>query len=154
MEELVNDAADGILVSRDGGSRDDHAVPAVNLNLLVFCKRHPVQRGHCFALTACGYNHRTVFRLGFDLFQIHQDALRNVHIPQDHGCPKDIFHAASRHGYLAVILGRNIDNLLQAMDIGGKRGDDNPLVAVQKQLVKALPHLALRRGMSRSLHVG
>ena len=49
---------------------------------------------------------------------------------------------------------RNVDDLLDAVHIGGKGRDDDALVAAGKQLFKALSHPALRLGMSRALYVG
>ena len=69
--------------------------------------------------------------------------LGNVEIAEDACNTEDIFHASAGDTDLALILRRNIDYLLQSVDIRRKGRDNNTLVAVFKQHVKGLADLAL-----------
>ena len=130
LEQLVNDAADRDLIARNGRGRDDDAVAGVDRDLLVLRKCHTVQCRHGFALTAGADNDGLAARQAADLRHVHHDAVRDIHVAELRCHAHDIFHAAAGDADLALILCRHVDDLLQAVDIGRERRDDDALIAV------------------------
>ena len=153
LKQLVNDAADRDLVARNGRGRDDDAVAGVDRDLFVLGKRHTVQRRHRLTLAAGADDNGLAARQAADLRHVHHDAVRNVHIAELRRNAHDVFHAAAGDADLALILCRHVDNLLQAMDIGRKRRDDDALVTVLKELIKAVDHARFRGAVAGTLHV-
>ena len=89
-----------------------------------------------------------------DVVEIHQHALGDVHVTQHHGDAQDVFHAAPGDRHLAPVLDRNVDDLLQAVHVGGEGRDDDALVTAEEELVKAHADAAFRLGVAGTLHIG
>ena len=153
LEQLVDDAADRDLVARNGRGRDDDTVACVYRDLLVLGERHAVQCRHRLALTAGADDDGLAARQTADLRHVHHDAVRNVHIAELRCHAHNIFHAAAGDADLALILCRHVDDLLQAVDIGREGRDNDALIAVFEQLVKAVDHARLRGTVAGPLHV-
>ena len=116
---------------------------------------HTAQRAQGFALTAGSHQHHLLRRVLVQLVYADQGALRDVHIAQflRHGGVVD--HAASAEGHLAAILHGQINDLLHAVDVGGKGRNDDALVAgAGKQAAHTGSHLLLGGGKARALRVG
>ena len=154
VEKLVHHTADHILVAGNGGGGDNDPVSRVDTHLFMLGECHAVKGGHGLTLAAGGDDDHLVFGELVDMLDIHHHIFRDIHIAKHSGNPEHIFHAAPGYGHLAVIFCRHVHDLLEPVDIGGKGGDDDALIAAHEQLVEALPHLALRVGMSRLFHVG
>ena len=115
---------------------------------------HAVKRAHRLALASRG-NQRYLFGLElFDLADIDQRSLRNVHISEPRRNVDDIQHTASRYGDLSTVAVRAVDDLLYAVNVGGKGGDDNALITAAENVFKRTSDRALGHGISGALGVG
>ena len=116
---------------------------------------HAAQRAQRLALTAGGHQHHLLGRILIDLVDADEGALRDVHIAQllRHGRVVD--HAAATEGHLAAILHGEVDDLLDAVDVRRKGGDDDALVLRPgKEIADAGSHLLLGGGKAGLLSVG
>ena len=152
-EELVDDTRDGVLVAGDGARRDDDAVAGADLDLLVLGKCHAVQGGHLLALRAGGDDDLLFQRHRLDLVDVDHGVFRRLHVAEVHGDFCHVFHAAARDGDLAPALRRGVHDLLNAVDVGGERRDDDALLAALEQAVEGPAHRALTHRVARALDV-
>ena len=152
-EELVDDTRDGVLVAGDGARRDDDAVAGADLDLLVLGERHAVQGGHLLALRAGGDDDLLFQRHRLDLVDVDHGVFRRLHVAEVHGDFCHVFHAAARDGDLAPALRRGVHDLLDAVDVGGERRDDDALFAALEQAVKGPAHRALAHRIAWALDV-
>ena len=141
-------------VAGDGRGRDDDPVAGLDLHLLVAGEGHAVEGGHILALGAGGDDDDLVLGQVLDGTDVHQRPGGDLQVTQLHGDLQHVFHAPAGDGHLAAILVGHIDKVLQPVGVGGKGGDDDPLVAVLELPVKALCHLSLRGGVAGPLHIG
>ena len=153
VEQLIDNAAYHILIAGNSGCGDDNTVARIDIYLLMLGKSHAVERGHRLALTAGGYDDGLIARQLVYLVDVHHDVLRDIHISENGSDVQDVLHAAPGYADLAVILCRDVYDLLQAVYVRSEGRDDYALVAAHEELVKALADLALRRGMTRLLNV-
>ena len=152
--ELVDDAGDRLLIAGDGGGRDDDPVAVLDVDLLVAGEGHAVQGGHVLALGAGGDHHHLVLRQGFDLGQVHQGVLRRLDVVQIHGDLDHVLHAAAGDGHLAAVAVGGLEHRLEPVQVGGKGGEDDPLVAILELPVEVVRHAHFRGGVALPLHVG
>ena len=152
-EELVDDARDGVLVAGDGARRNDDAVAGADLDLLVLGERHAVQGGHLLALRAGGDDDLLVKRHRLDLVDVDHGVFRRLHVAEVGRDLCDVFHAAARNGDLAPALRRGVHDLLDAVDVGGERRDDDALLAALEEAVEGPSHGALAHRVARALNV-
>ena len=81
----------------------------------------------------------------FSSSTLDESALRDVHIAQLLGHGRVVDHAAAAEGHLAAILHSQINDLLHAVDVGGKGRNDDALVpGAGKQAAHTGSHLLLR----------
>ena len=153
-KQLVDDPAHRHLVAGDGGGGDNHLVPGAHLHLLVSGEGHAVQSAHFLALGAGGDDDLLVFRQALDLVDVHQGVLGHLHIAQLRGHPHNVLHGPACDGYLAPVGGGGVQYLLDAVDVGGEGGDDNPLLAALELTHEGLAHRPLAEGVAGALHVG
>ena len=152
-EQLVDDARDGVLIAGNGGSRDDDAVAGADLDLLVLGKRHAVERAHLLALRAGGHDDLLIERERLDLVDVCHGVLGQLHVAEIDRDLGDIFHAAARDGDLAADRRRRVDDLLDAVDVGGEGRDDDALLAAGKEPVEGLADHALAHRVAGALDV-
>ena len=125
-----------------------------HLHLLVGGEGHAVQGAHLLALGAGGDNDLFVFRQALDFIDVHQGVLGNLHIAQLCGHPHDVLHGPARDGHLPPVGGGGVQHLLDAVDVGGEGGDDDPLLAALELAHEGLAHGPFAEGVARALHVG
>ena len=152
-EQLVDDTGNGVFVAGDRGSGNDDAVSRTDLDLLVLGKRHAVERGHLLALRAGRDDDLLVKRHGLDLVDVHDRVFGKLHVAEVGRHLGDIFHAASGDGDLASAFCRSVDDLLDAVDVGGEGRDDDALPAALKQAAEGPAHRALRHRIARTLDI-
>ena len=152
--ELVDDAADGVLVARDGRGRDDDPVPGANFHLPVGVEGHAGQGGHGLALTAGGDDAHLIVGQALDVVDIHQHPVGDAHITQFHRHLHSVLHAPAGDGDFPPVLGGHGDDLLNAVHIGGEGGDDDAALAPPEQGVEGGAHAALALGKAGALHIG
>ena len=116
-------------------------------------KRHAVQGGHLLALRAGGNDDLLFQRHRLDLVDIDHGVFRRLHVTEV-GCDlRHVFHAAARDGDLAPALRRRVHDLLDAVDVGSKRRDDDALLAALEETVECPPHRALAHRVAGALNV-
>ena len=152
--ELVDDVVDGVFVAGDGGGGEDDPVSGLDVHLLVGGEGDPGEGGHGLALAAGGDDAHLVLGQALDVVDVHQSALRDAHIAQLSGDLQGVLHAPAGDGHLPAVLGGHGDDLLDAVHIGGKGGDDDALVTAPEEGVKGGAHAPLALGVPRPLHVG
>ncbi len=128
--------------------------PGMDVHLPVGVEGHAGQGGHGLALAAGGDDAHLVLGQGLDVVQVHQHAVGDVHIAQLGGHLHGVLHAAAGDRHLAAIAGGHVDDLLDAVHVGGEGGDDDALLAAPEQGVKGGAHAALAAGIAGALHVG
>jgi hypothetical protein len=106
----------------------------VQLHVAVVVVGHPPQRRERLALTA-GRDHDDLL-VGEvpDLARLDEDPLRRVGDPEVGGDVEVLAHRAPDQRHLAVEPYRGIDHLLDAVDVGGEGGDDDPALAAGELL--------------------
>ena len=114
---------------------------------------HAVQGAHFLPLGAGGDDDLLLRGQVLQPVQIHHGALGHLHIPQLCGDLHNILHAAAGDGHLAPTGVGGVNNLLDAVDIAGKGGDDNALFAAGKLPDEGLAHGPLAHGVARALHI-
>ena len=155
QEQAVDDLGHALLVAGDGLGRDDDEVAGADPHLTVAAGSHAAQRAQRLTLTAGGHQHHLLRRILIDLVNADEGALRDVHIAQllRHGRVVD--HAAAAEGHLAAILHGEVDDLLDAVDVRRKGGDDDALVLRPgKEIADAGGYLLLGGGKAGLLGVG
>ena len=155
QQQTVDDLGHALLVAGDGICRNDNEITGAHPHLTVAAGRHAGKGAQGFALTAGGNEHYLLWGILVQLIHADEGALRDVHIAQllRHGGV--VHHAAAAEGHLAAILHSQIDDLLHAVDVGSKGGNDDPLVAgTGEQIAHACGHLLLGGGKARTLGVG
>ena len=115
---------------------------------------HAVQGAHLLPLAAGGHQDLLVQGHGLDLIDVHHCVLGQLHVAQLRGHPHDVLHAAARHRHLPPAGGGGVNDLLDAVDVGGEGGDDDALLASGEEPVEGLAHDGLAHGVAGALHVG
>jgi len=152
--QLVDDPGNGFFVAGNGRCGDDDPIAGGDVHLLVGGECHAVQCGHILTLGTGGDDDQLVLRNALNGVQVHNGALLHFQIAKLLGDLEHILHAAAGDGHLpAIALGRGND-ALNAVHIGGKGGDDDPLVAVAELPVQALGHHVFAGGIALALHIG
>ena len=77
-----------------------------------------------------------------------------MHIPEALGGGDDGQHAAAGERDLALVFDAVIDDLLDAVDVGGEGGDDDAFVTAAENVVEALADLAFAHGKAGAFGVG
>ncbi len=90
----------------------------------------------------------------FGLGHVDQGVFGDVHIAQLRADLDDVFHAPAGDGHFAAVFHGGVDGLLHAVDVGGKGGHDDALVAAGEQLVEGAADGALGLGVAGTLHIG
>ena len=153
--QLVDHAVDKLFVARNRSCGDDDKVIWGHLHLAVLAHCHAAQGGQRFALATGGNQHHLVKRQAVCHVDVHQNPARNLEVTQlDGGC-HHVDHAAPGNRDLFVVLDCIVDNLLDAVDVGGKGCNDDAAVACHlEQLIERFAHCALARGAARHFDVG
>ena len=152
--QFIDDVADGLFVAGDGGRRQNDPVAGLNLHLPVGRVGHAIQGRHILALGAGGHNDQLFLGDGFDLVDVHHGFGGQLHIAQLRGHLEDVLHTAAGKGNFSAILVGHGDQGLEPVGVGGKSGDDDSLIAVFEQPVKALGDHHFVGGVAAPFHVG
>ncbi len=152
--ELVDDVVHGIFVAGHGGGGDDDPVAGLDLHLPVGGKGDAEEGGHGLALAAGGDDADLVLGQGLDVVQVHEHALGDLCIAQLRGHLQGVFHAPAGDGDFSPVAGGHVDDLLDAVHVGGEGCDDDALLTAPEEGVEAVAHGPLRTGVAGALHVG
>ena len=127
-QKAVDHLGHGLFVAGDGAGRDNDKVSGTDLDGTVAGLRHTGQSGQRFTLAAGGDKDNLFRRVFVDLLDINQHIIRRMQIPQ---LPRHFGvgnHAAAIDGHLAAILNGQVNDLLDAVDVGSKGCHDNAAV--------------------------
>ena len=155
QQQTVDDLGHALLVAGNGICRNDNEVAGAHAHLTVAAGCHTGKGTQGFALAAGGNEHYLLRRILVQLIHADEGALRDVHIAQllSHGGIVD--HAAAAEGHLAAILHGEVDDLLDAVDVGREgRNDDALVLRPGKQAADTGGHLLLGGGEAGTLRVG
>ena len=146
LEEAVHHAVDVALVARDGVAGQDHGVVVAELDEPVLAAGQQGQRRHRLALRT-GRDHADLAgRVLVDVLDVDDRAGRDVHDPEVQAELHVLAHAHPERGDLAAALDGGVGDLLDAVQVAGEAGRDDPPVAVAGEQRRA----ARRRRSSRS----
>ena len=128
--------------------------PECSCDVAVVVVGHPPQRRERLALAA-GRDHDDLL-VGevLDLARLDEDARRRLGDPQVGGDVEVLAHRAADQGDLAVELDGGVDHLLDAVDVGGEGGDDDPPLALRELLQQGRADARLRRRHPGPVGVG
>ncbi len=115
---------------------------------------HPHQGTHGFPLTACGDDHKLIVGDTIALIDIHQHPIWNMQIPKFRGNVHYVHHATACNANPTLISLGCIDDLLNPVDVRGKRCHNNPLLSLPEDLIEGIAHCSLTHGEARPLCVG
>ncbi len=154
LGKLIDDASDQLLVAGNGGGGQHDQVGGTQRDLIMIPERHAVECRHRLALTARGDKRQLIRAVLADLGNVDQHASRHLHVAQLHGGGNDIDHAPPCDGDLAPVAGADVNDLLDAVDVGGECGNDDALLRVHGE--DHLQRLAcfFSEGYARALGVG
>ena len=130
LVDAVDRLVDRALVAGHRRGREDDRVAGVQLDVAVVVVGHPPQRRERLALAA-GRDHDDLL-VGevLDLARLDEEPLRRVGDPEVGGDVEVLAHRAADQRDPAVELHGGVDHLLDAVDVGGEGGDDDPALAV------------------------
>ena len=155
QKQAVHHLGDHLLIAGDGGGGDDDEVPRAHMHVAVAGRGHAGERAQRLALAAGGDEHDLLRRILVQLLDVDEHPFGSVQVSQLQGHLGVVGHAAAAHCHLAAVLHRQVDDLLDAVEVGGEGGDDDALfVRPAEQVRKALGHLLLGGGEAGALGVG
>ena len=154
LHQLVNDTADGLFVAGNGGCGNNNVIVRADGNLPVVGKRHSCQRGHRLALTARCDKHKLVCAVLIDKVKVNKHTVRHTQVAELTAYCNNIFKAAAGKRNLSAETFRNINYLLNTVDIRGKGGNDYPSVAgFSEKHFKRLSNLVFALGKARTFGI-
>ena len=114
----------------------------------------PGKDRHVLSLASGRYVNQLLIRIILGFIDLDQRILRNGKISQFRRDGDDILHAPSLHDHLSLVFICRIDDLLYAVHIRCKCGDDHPVIPVLiENVVKGLSHRALGRCKAFACHI-
>ena len=114
---------------------------------------HPAQCGHSLSLASGGDDADFLFRQGFNVIQIHQHAVRDIHIPQLGGDLHIILHAPPGHSHPPSVACRHINNLLEPVHVRREGRHNDTLRTPAEQRVKARTYAAFAACITGPVHI-
>ena len=151
--QAVDDAIDGVLVSGDQRGSKQDGVAHTDLDLVVPVG-HSRERGHRLTLGAGADEDDLVVRIVRQLLEVDHHARRHLEETELLSDAHVAQHRPADHGDLATVGVRRIENLLDAVDVGGEAGDDDPASRVAEYCLDRRRELAFRGRETRHLGVG
>ena len=152
LVELIDYARNGNLVAWDGRGGDNNRVPFPNIQpVRGIC--HAEQAAHGLAL-ASGRNDADFFIINpAKFFHLHNLLHRDVKVPKFACYLCNVHHAAPLEADHTPMCNRNIRNLLDAVNVGGKCSHNYAALRNLKIVFKGLSDLTFRLRMPGKLRV-
>ena len=126
LVDAVDRFVDRALVAGDRRRREDDRVAAAQLDVAVVVVGHSAQRRERLPLAAGRDHDHLLVGEVFDLPRLDEQPLGGLGDPEVGGDVEVLAHRAPDQGDPAVEFDRGVDRLLDAVDVGGERGDDDP----------------------------
>ena len=133
--EAVDHLVDGVLVPGDQRAGEDDGVALLDVHEVVVALGDPAQRRHRLALAAGGDQHLTLGGEVGEVLGVDHHAGRDVEVAEVLGDAHVADHRAPDVPDLAAVPDRRVEDLLDAVHVGGEAGDDDPLVAARGRRV-------------------
>ena len=134
--------------------REDDDVSRHDPHFFVNIGSHPGQGRHRLALAAGRDLHYLLRRKVLQLVQLDQSVARIIDISEFNSRTDDIDHRAPFEAYFPAVFVRRVDDLLHAVNIGSKCGDDQPLFPVfGKNPVKCSSDCFFRHGKTGAFRI-
>ena len=138
LEEVVDRPRHVLLVAGDRAGADDDGIAWLDLDEAMVAVGHSGQAGHRLALGAGRGDHDLVGGRGADLILAHDLARSVRQVAEIGGDAEVLLHRAPDDGHLAVERRGGVDDLLDAGDVAGESGDDDPAVQRLHDLAEGL----------------
>ena len=153
--QLIDDAADELFVAGNRGCGNHDEILGAELDLIVLGIRHTGQRAHRFSLRAGRNDGQLLGVVFFDFVQIDDRICGNAHITELNCRGNDVQHGAAGDGDLAVVFCAGVDDLLDAVNIGGEgRNDDALILIAEIDILQRRADVLFRRCITGALCVG
>ena len=151
--EAVDRLVHGALVAGDRRGREDDRVAALQLHLGMVAIGHPAQCRQRLALRAGRDDHDALVGEVVDLARADEQPVGHLDVAQRAADADVLAHRASHQRDLAIERIGRVEDLLNAMDVGGEaRHHDAPLTA-REDLLQVGAHYRLRRREAVAIHV-
>ncbi len=152
LHEPVDHAEHGVLVARDQGGGQHDEVALLQLHLVVPVG-HAGQGRHRLALGAGDHEHDLVVAVLVHLADVHEDPVRHVEVAELRRDGHVADHGAPAEGHLATVLVGGVEDLLDAVHVGGERGHHDAALRRGEVALEGGADLRLRGGEPRDLGV-
>ena len=154
LVQLVDDVGNRLFVAGDRRRGEHDQIVRPERNLRMAAERHPIERAHRLALAAGGDEGKLAGLVALHVRHVDHQAVGDVHIAQPRGGREDVEHAPPRNGDLAPVFGGGVDDLLHAVNVGGKGRHDHPLFVAHKDAVERGGDDFFGRRVAGALRVG
>src|SRR5699024_8991882 len=124
LHQAVDDLEHGVLVAGDERGGEDDGVAVADLDAVVAIG-HARQRCHRFALRARAHEDDLVLRVVVDLLDVDERALGHVKVAEVGGDLHVAHHRPADEGDVAAVGVGGVEQLLDAVDVGGEGSDDD-----------------------------
>ena len=151
--ERVDHPADRALVAGDHARRDDHEVAPLDPHVLVLVGGHQRQRRVRLALASRRKNHLTLGGKLAEILELHQDVLGHTEVAHVGGDRHISLHAHPQQRDSPARASGEREHLLDAMDVRGEGGDDDPPGGGVEARAERLAHVHLRARVTGPVHV-
>ena len=142
------------LVPRHRLGRDDDRVALLDLHVRVVVVGHPRQGRHRLALAARAEDHRLLGPQELELVGLDHQLVPDLEVAEVSRDVDVLPQRAADQADLPPCLVGHVHGLLDAVDVGGEGGDEDPAFALGNQVAEDLADRALRLGHARALGVG
>ena len=142
-----------LFVTGNGRSGNNYSIVISYLNLIVVAGSHSRERAHRLALAARRDDDHLLHAVVVDLVDIDNRAFRRRDVAKLERDVDDVDHAAAEHGDVALVAHSRVDDLLDAVDVGGEGRDDDALLAALEEAVEGSSHGALAHRVAGALNV-
>ena len=151
--KMVDEIVDRFLVAGDLLGREHHRIPGLDPDRLMIVQGDSVQCRKGFPLAAGGEEGGSVARELLPPLTLDHDPVGKTEVAQIRGDLSVVDHAAPAEDDPASKTLRQLNDLLEAGDVGREGGDEQSRVTLLKDLFEISPYFALGRGVALTLHV-
>ena len=152
--QLVDNAADALLVAGNGRGGDNHRIALPDLQLAVFAVRHARQACHRLALTARRHHQNLVVRVLVERVRLNNGFRRNPQFANLHRYAADVDHAAPDEADAAAVAQGVVNDHLHTVDVRREHGDNHTPLRVAEHVLERHANLLFGDGVTGALDVG
>ncbi len=153
-KEGVDHPADDPLVAGDDPGGENHQVAFLDLEMLVLSGRHERDGRVGLPLASGGEDDLAIRRKFGQLLQRREHTGGNCEIPQLAGDRHVPHHALPEERHLPPVAGRQVQHVLDSVNVGGEGGHDDPPPGLLEEPGEGLPNVRLGAGVPGTLRVG